>query len=273
MIAFLALILSSDVTTRGLPPRKLSCAEISQIGRKFVRENDVAGNPMLTSVAGYSVNNSPIDGWSLRFIDSGSISYGMKMDNFGSVEWFEKEGGGSVTGSGLPSDWKRKAIQKAVAFLKKMNVREPIRIPQEKEVQPNWMLFFPILVDGRQFFGGNVGYQVWIFGSDYRLRGYHRENFIPKINTKVPAVRAMQAVEVANQAYPSDADYETRSGTHRYVFHAPTLSYYWSGSHEDTAKLVWYFKGMSERNTGYAFQGGSFVTAVDATTGKIMKIR
>lgn len=251
----------------------LSCEEIAKAGRAFVRENGLRGNPVLISTGGYSINNGPIDGWHLRFLRNGTDSFDMKMDDYGNVDWLEKNGGGSVKETGLPADWRHQAIQKALAVLNRVGIKEQIKIPDEKSVSLNWFVYFPILVDGKPFFGSKVGYSVRFIGADYDLTHYKKDNFIPAINAKVPAVTAAQALAEANRVYPSDPDFDGRSGTHKYTFPSPSLGYYWSGKKEDEAKLAWYFDGESSRNTGYAIQGGSFRTAVNALTGKVMDLK
>ncbi len=249
----------------------LSCEEIAKAGRAFVRENGPRGNPVLISTSGYSINNGPIDGWHLRFLRNGADSFDMKMDDFGNVDWFEKQSGGMAKETGLPADWRHQAVQKALAVLNRVGIKEQIKVPDEKSVSLNWFVYFPILVDGKQFFGSPVGYSVRFVGPDFDMTHYKKNNFIPTINAKTPTITAQEALAEANRRYPSDAGFNQRSGTHRHTFHPPTLGYNWSGDKKDEAKLVWYMEGESSRNTGYAIQGGGINVSVDALTGKVIE--
>ena len=242
-----------------------------KIGRSFLREYGVRGTMEMTAAGPNRQPNGTGSAWGLKFVRNSSDEFEMNLDEYGGVESLTSYQRNSKPSPATATNWKQEAARRGHDLLLKLGASKPFLDPKADNIIPNWRLYYPITVNGLRFFGSPIGYSVQLEGDSYDFIGFTRDERNPAVNAKTPVATAEQATELVNKEYPSDADFNQRSGTFRYVFEKPELSYHWSGKPDETARLVWYFFGMHDRNVGHAIQGGGFNAAIDALTGEVIK--
>lgn len=250
----------------------IDCEGAMAIGRRFINQFKVTGKPEIIGANRYSINNQPTDGWSVRFLASDGRQYRLKLDDAGRVDWFEREGGGFH--KTVP--WTEQDYQRAIIYLQ--NLRPSFILPTAwqgtaRDGKHTFGDFhFSLLENGYPFVGDLVGISCAFDDPELHLWYLRINRKLPTVNVDHPTISEAEAIAAVNREYPSDLDFDRRSGTKRFKFHAPSLAYFKPRTQSNSATLVYWFDGSWSRNTGYAIQGGSMSAAIDATTGADVKV-
>jgi hypothetical protein len=257
----------------GLPGKtKINCEDAMKIGRSFLRDYGVHGLMEMTAAGPNLEPNRRGTAWGLKFLRNSRDEFEMNLDEYGEVESFNSYNHHSDSSAVTVKNWKQEAVRRGHNLVRRLGASKPFLDPKVEDVIPNWRIFYPTTFNGLRIFGSAIGYSIQLEGDKYEFVGFTRDERSPVVNGKMPFITAEKAIALVNEAFPSDSDFERRSGTFRYVFEKPELSYYWSGKVGETAQLIWHFSGMHDRNVGHAIQGGGFNAAIDASTGALIQV-